>query len=341
MKRLIPVLAVLVACLVCVPTVLAQSGRRCASGADDPFSDLPVFCVAGSVTAIDSAAGTLSVAIDESLTDLSGSVSVNITDATEILSVSDIDLLSLSSSEGATLSLADIAVGDEVAIYGSVDESSGTAVYTASLLCACVPIFACEGSVTAINDTSSDALAVAVESGSGDLPATLHVNITNDTLLYSLSDFTPTTLTLADINVGDEVALFGTVDESSGTAVYAASDVLDCGAAANLPQPFCRPASMKVKAAAAGKGDTLKIPVKVADTMPGNGTAKVALVVTNHKGRKLAFAKVTGVRVNTKTSVSCKLKKPLAKGTYKIVAKATDWAGNKQAKPATATLKVT
>lgn len=428
MKRSIPVLAVLVACLACVPAVLAQSLPRCCPVPGGPPDHVSMFCVSGSVTAVDTSADALSVAVDHGSRGLSGTVSVNVT--------SDTKLFSLGDQQKAVITLADVAAGDHVMVFGTVDASSGTPVYTASLVCARVPPvprFACVGSVTATDtnagtltmtvdhgsgglsgpliakitsdtklfslggfektpitlgdikvgdqvairgtidassgtpvytatvvcvrgprglsfacvgsvtqtDTSADALTVAVDHGTAQLSDTLTANITSDTALYLLGDQQKTAITMADIHVGDQVAMVGTVDTSSGTAVYTAGIVLDWGAAASLPQPLCKPAALKVAASHAGRGDTLKIPVKVADTMPGTGTAKVALTVTTLNGRKLASTTVSGVSLNKAAKLSWKLTKPLPKGTYRIVARAIDWAGNKQAKPTTATLKVT
>ena len=74
--------------------------------------------------------------------------------------------------------------------------------------------------------------------------------------------------------------------------------------------------------------------------MPGAGTADVTLALTTMKGRKLASLSVSGVTLNKATRVSFKLRKALIRGTYRIVARATDWAGNQQLKAATAILKV-
>jgi hypothetical protein len=74
--------------------------------------------------------------------------------------------------------------------------------------------------------------------------------------------------------------------------------------------------------------------------MPGAGTANVTLALITTKGKKLASATVGGVTLNTPVSISFKLTKSLVRGTYRIVAKATDWAGNKQAEATSATLNV-
>ena len=434
MKRIVPILVAMVACLVFAPSAMAKSPKQPGPGGGPP-GGAPVFFVSGSVTAIDTDAGVLTVAVDHGSGGLSGTLSVNVTSDTEFYSLgnhkktaitladiavgdkvaifgtvdtssgaavytalevcvhvpsfacvgsvtaidsdngvltvaidpppsdpgskghppadpgaeisgtvsvnvtSDTEFYSLSNHKKTAITLADIAVGDKVAIFGTVDTSSGAAVYTALEVCVHVPSFACVGSVTAI-DSDNGVLTVAVDHGSGGLSGTLSVNVTSDTEFYSLSNHKKTAITLADITAGDKVAIFGTVDASSGAAVYTASMVFDGGSAGCLPLPFCKPAPLKLKSGDAGKGDTLNFRIKVVDTMPGGGTAKVSLTVTTMKGKKLASATASGVTLNKTVSVSCKLKKALAKGTYRIVGDATDWAGNKQAKVATATLKV-
>ena len=295
---------------------------------------VPSFDCEGSVTAVDSGGGTLAVAVGHGSDGLDGTITVNVT--------SDTKLFAISGGQKTAITLADIVVGEHVSVHGTVDESSDTPVYTASLICVhgLGLSFACVGSVTA-TDTSADALTVAVDHGTAQLGDTLTANITGDTALFLLGAHQKTAITLADINVGDQVAMVGTVDSSSDPAVYTATIVLDWGTAATLPLPICTPAALKVKAGQAGRGDTLKIHVKIADKMPGAGSAKVALTLTTLKGKKLASTTVSGVSLNKAAKLSWRLPKRLAKGTYRIVAKATDWAGNKQAKPATATLKVT
>jgi len=200
--------------------------------------------------------------------------------------------------------------------------------------------FFVSGTVTAV-DTTTNVLSVAVDRGCPDLSGTtVDVVVTGDTQLFSAADHHKTAATLADVAVGDKIAVCGTIDSSSGTAVYTAGQVFDFGAAASLPTPVCRPGSLQVAARHAGRGDALKLAFKVTDPMPGAGTANVTLALVTVKGKKLASVSVSGVSINTAAKVSFKLHKALAKGTYRIVARATDWAGNKQVKAATATLKV-
>ena len=182
---------------------------------------------------------------------------------------------------------------------------------------------------------------MAVDHGFPDLcQSTIPVIITADTQLFSVSGGQKTAITLGQIINLDRVAICGTIDNSSGSPVYTATAVFDFGAAASLPTPVCQPGSLQVGANHAGRGDALKLPFKVTDPMPGAGTADVTLALTTYRGKKLASLSVSGVTINKATRVSFKLRKALIRGTYRIVARATDWAGNQQVKAATAILKV-
>ncbi len=429
MKRLIPLLVVVVACLILAPVALAQSRVQC----DPPGGwggGASTFRAVGSVSGVDTSdtPNTITVAVDCGRPDLSqSSITVNITDDTQ--------LFAASCGQKSAATMADVAVGDRIAVRGTIDASSGSAVYTASVVCVRVPHFACSGSVSAVDTTDTpNTITVAVDCGRPDLcQSTLTVNITDDTLLFSVAcgqksaatmldvavgdriavcgtiddssgsplytasvvcvrvphfacvgsvsgtdpTDTPNTITVAvdrgfpdlcqstipvnlaadtqlfsvaggqksavtlgQINNLDRVAICGTIDNSSGSPVYTAAEVFDFGAAASLPTPVCQPGSLQVAAKHASRGDALKLGFKVTDPMPGAGTADVTLALTTMKGRKLASLSVSGVTLNKATKVSFKLRKALVRGTYRIVARATDWAGNKQVKAATATLRV-
>ena len=295
------------------------------------------FACMGEVTAVDADAGLLTVAVEHGCHQLNGTVTITITGDTRLFSVAY--------DQKTAITLADIVAGDHVAISGTVDKGSGTAVYTAREVCVRVPpepdvhLFACVGSVSAV-DATGGLLTVALRHGSHELNGTLVITVTSDTRLFSLADHQKAAITLADIAVGDQVAVLGTADESSGTVVYTAAVVLDGAAQHCLPLPLCKPSPMRVKTAHAQRGDKLKVRLKVRDQMPGCHTAKVRLTVTTMSGRKLTSVTVRGVTVNRRTTVTYRLRKTLHRGTYRIRAKATDWAGNVQAKAASAKLKV-
>jgi hypothetical protein len=289
------------------------------------------FGLVGTVSAVDVTNGVLSVAVDRGSDGISGTVDVAVTPDTRIVSVSH--------HARTLISLADIAVGDTVGVCGTVSDSTGTPVYTAAKVCVRIPSFALVGSVTAV-DTGNGVLSVTVDHGSGDLSGTVDVVVTTDTELFSVQDHQRTPITLADIVVGDEVAAFGTIDVSGGAAVYTAKIVLDGVSADWLPRPECRPHDTHVLARRAGKGDRLKLHLKVADTMPGCSTARVALAIKTAAGKTVASGTIAGVAVNAQVTVSLKLGKALRRGNYRLVATSTDWAGNHQAKAKTAVLTV-
>ena len=99
--------------------------------------------------------------------------------------------------------------------------------------------------------------------------------------------------------------------------------------------------ALSVKAAKAKKGKTLKIKLTIADPVPSCGTADLTLTLTTRKGAKLWSLVKSGQPTNKALVISRKLKKALAKGTYFIVCRATDAAGNLQATASRAKLKIT
>lgn len=74
--------------------------------------------------------------------------------------------------------------------------------------------------------------------------------------------------------------------------------------------------------------------------MPGSSTASVSVAVVNAKGAKVAAGTVSGVALNKAVTLSLKLRKSLIRGTYRVVTKATDDAGNRQLRAGSAVLRV-
>jgi hypothetical protein len=294
---------------------------------------VPSFCLVGTVTAKDVGKGVLSVAIDEASGGLSGTVDVLVSADTRIVKSDH----ARRCDDGLTL--ADVAVGDSVGVWGTIDTSGGSAVYTADRVCVRVPRFGLVGSVTKL-DAENGVLSVAVDHGSAGLSGTVDVLVTADTELRSIGDHQCTEITLADVHVGDEVAAFGTVDKGTGTAVYTAHVVLDGVSADWLPRPHCRPQDDEVDAADAQRGDRLKVHLRVADAMPGCATARVTVRLKTATGRTVASRTVAAVAVNRAVTVTLKLGKTLHRGAYRLVTISTDWAGNRQAHARTAVLKV-
>jgi hypothetical protein len=299
----------------------------------------PCFGLVGTVTAVDAESGLLTVSIDEATGDLTGELQIVVTDETRIARAHRFDGGRGCDGEEVPLTLADVAVGDSVGVWGTIDKTGDAPVYTADRVCIKVPRFGLVGSVTAV-DADNGVLSVAIDHASGDLTGSVDVAVTGDTELYKVADHEKTDITLADIAVGDEVAVFGTVDLSTGESVYTAHVVLDGVSADWLPKPSCKPGDAAVSGGDAQKGDRLKLRLKVADATPGCPTASVTLKIKNASGRTVASRTVAGVKVNTSVTVAVKLGAALHRGTYRVVATSRDWAGNRQAKARTAVLTV-
>jgi hypothetical protein len=299
----------------------------------------PCFGLVGSVTAVDAENGLLTVAVDEAGGDLSGEIRIVVTDETRIVRAHRFHQGHGCDGEEVPLSLADVAVGDSVGVWGTIDDSGDEPVYTADRVCIEAPRFGLVGSVTAI-DADRSVLSVAIDHASGDLTGAVDVLVTGDTELYKVADHEKTAITLAEVAEGDEVAVFGTVDLSTGEAVYTAHVVLDGVSADLLPRPSCRPGDAAVAGRHARKGDRLKLRLRVVDAMPGCPTASVTLRIKSASGRTVASRTVAGVKVNTSVRVALKLGAGLRQGTYRVLATSTDWAGNQQARARTSVLTV-
>ena len=299
----------------------------------------PCFGLVGTVTAVDAENGLLTVSVDQASGDLTGEIQIVVTDETRIVRAHRFAGGRGCDGEEVALTLADVSVGDSVGVWGTIDDSGDAPVYTADRVCIKVPRFGLVGSVTAV-DADNGVLSVNVDHASGDLTGSVDVAVTGDTELYKVADHDKSDITLADVAVGDEVAVFGTVDLSTGEAVYTAHVVLDGVSADWLPKPSCKPGDAAVAGGDARKGDRLKLQLKVADAMPGCPTASVTLKIKNASGRTVASRTVAGVKVNTPVTVAVKLGAALHRGSYRVVATSKDWAGNRQAKARTAVLTV-
>jgi hypothetical protein len=98
--------------------------------------------------------------------------------------------------------------------------------------------------------------------------------------------------------------------------------------------------ALTVKAAAVKKGKTLKVHITIADPKPGCGSAKLVLVLTSAKNKKLATRTFKSELTNKALTLSDRLAKTLTKGGYYLTVKATDAAGNVQVKVGKAKLTV-
>ena len=296
---------------------------------------VPSFACVGTVSvtpvADGSGGGTISVAVDHGCPNLGGSTIT-------VIVADDAQLFSVAGCQKSAIDFSAISQGDKVALCGTIDSSSGSPVYTASRVNVRVPSFACVGtvSVTPVADGSGGGtISVAVDHGCPNLGgSTITVIVADDAQLFSVAGCQKSAIDFSAISQGDKVALCGTIDSSSGSPVYTASAVLDGVSGQWQPRPFCRPG------AAREHGSAVRLGLRVSDSMPGCSSATVALTLTTLSGRKLASTTLGGVSLNKTASVSFRLSHHLAKGRYRILARATDAAGNRQLKVASAMLRV-
>jgi hypothetical protein len=301
--------------------------------------EAPCFALVGTVTAVDVGEGLLTVSVDEASGDLTGEVEIVVTDETRVVRAHRFGSGRGCVGEEVQLTLSDIDVGDTVGVWGTVDDSGETSVYTADRVSVQVPRFGLVGSVTAV-DVTGGVVSVEIDHASGDLTGTVDVTVTGDTELYRVAGNGKTDITLSDVAVGDEVAVFGTIDLSTGDDVYTAHVVLDGVSADWLPRPACRPGDASVAARHARKGDRLRLRLRIADGMPGCPSASVTLRIRSASGRTVAAGTVAGVKVNAVVTVGIRLGSSLHRGRYRVVATARDWAGNRQARARAAVLTV-
>jgi hypothetical protein len=238
----------------------------------------------------------------------------------------------------STIALDQVVVGEQVNVRGTVDASSGTAVYDAALVRVSQPRFFCEGAVSAV-DTANNLLTVDVAHASAGLSGSVQLAIIPATRMFSFADFDCTHLDLSQVVLGDQVAVCGAIDTSSATPVYDARIVFDCGTVA-LPAPTSKPTSFSMKARGVARGKFLKVHLRVRDAMPGCSAARVSFAVLNAKGTRVAAHTVSGVALNKVVTLTVKLHKGLTRGTYRLVTKATDEAGNHQLRVGSAVLRV-
>jgi Carboxypeptidase regulatory-like domain len=148
---------------------------------------------------------------------------------------------------------------------------------------------------------------------------------------------TTTTASYSYTDVADGVWYFHVRAETS--AGWGAAALLKIQIDTKAPSAAAK--TLSVKAPTAKKGKTLKIRVTISDPPPSCGSATLALALTTRKGAKLWSLAKTAEPTNKALVISHKLKKTLKKGSYFIVCRATDAAGNLQGKATKAQLKIT
>ena len=212
MRRIILSLIIVAACLVAAPAALASGPAPCDPGGGHTWFD---FGVSGTVTAVDADTGLLTVAVAHGSDGLGDSVDVVVTE--------DTHLVRAQHHERTDITVADVVVGDRVVVCGSTDDSAGTTVYTAAVVCVRAPCFGLVGTVTAV-DADKGMLSVAIDEASGDLTGTLDIVVTDDTRIvraehgeHARQCDDETDITLADLKGLFSGALF-VVDEDRGTS---------------------------------------------------------------------------------------------------------------------------
>ena len=78
----------------------------------------------------------------------------------------------------------------------------------------------------------------------------------------------------------------------------------------------------------------MKVPVKVIlkDPVPSSGRVRLVTTISTKSGYRLGRTTIGSARINRTRGVSVKLTRTLRRGTYWILTRATDKAGNPQAK---------
>ena len=98
--------------------------------------------------------------------------------------------------------------------------------------------------------------------------------------------------------------------------------------------------SAGLSVAGARKGRTFKVGVTIADPRPGSGAASLRLVLTTSRNVRLGTVIYKREPANRALTLSDRLTRTLARGTYYLCVTATDAAGNAQARVARAKLTV-
>jgi hypothetical protein len=90
----------------------------------------------------------------------------------------------------------------------------------------------------------------------------------------------------------------------------------------------------------ARKGSWLTLKVTLSDAKPTCGSATLVTTLTTASGARLGRTTLAGVTVNKTRTVKVRLTRTLKRGTYYVLTKATDKAGNRQAKAGKARLTI-
>jgi len=105
-------------------------------------------------------------------------------------------------------------------------------------------------------------------------------------------------------------------------------------------KPTSKAKAKTLKRSQARKGKRVSIKVTLKDPTPSCGSARLVTTISTKSGHRLGRTTLAAATVNRARTVSVKLTKTLKKGTYYIFTRATDKAGNLQAKAGKVKLRV-
>jgi hypothetical protein len=105
-------------------------------------------------------------------------------------------------------------------------------------------------------------------------------------------------------------------------------------------KPTSKAKATSVTRSKARKGSRLTFKVTLSDAQPTCGSARLTTTIATTSGARLGRTTLAAVTVNRTRTLTVKLTKTLARGTYSVLTRATDAAGNLQAKAGRAKLTV-
>jgi hypothetical protein len=205
-KLIVAVMAATVIALAFAPAAMAGPAKRAVH--PKPFS------VTGKVTAVDTAANTVSIKVWD------GSVGIKRYHG-KVMTLTPnhgVKLLNLADGTYSTITLADVKVGAHIAAWGRIDRSDPNAIVyrTRRFVVHSTWAFAARGPVTAV-DPTANTLTMTVNASFGLRPFIgdqVTLSLANGGVVVKIENGVLTQLTLADVKVGDRVFAIGMVDNS-------------------------------------------------------------------------------------------------------------------------------
>ncbi len=189
------------------------------------------FSCVGTVKAVDTTAGTITVTVRHATVALQGSIGQSL----KLTVTSGSVLSTYAGSVKTAVALAGVSRDELIAACGTIDAGDpATLVYTVGTAVVWQPApryrFLCQGSVSAV-DLQADALVVTVGHGSQGLSGSLGKNVTFDLAasarIFVTANRRWSSATIADLTAGDLVTIVGRADRSDpGAPVFTASLVL-------------------------------------------------------------------------------------------------------------------